>query len=65
MDAKAFYADHVAPYKGELERWYLEHVSFWTDARIMFLTAWVIFVPRSRVAWRTFPDLPARPDWLD
>lgn len=65
VDAKQFYANTIAPYKGELERWYLDHVSFWTDLRLLVLTGWVIFVPRSRAPWRTFPDLPSRPDWLD
>jgi lipopolysaccharide/colanic/teichoic acid biosynthesis glycosyltransferase len=65
VDANVFYAQQIAPYKGELERWYLEHGSFWTDARLMILTGWVIVRPRSRAAWRWFPTLPARPDWLD
>jgi lipopolysaccharide/colanic/teichoic acid biosynthesis glycosyltransferase len=65
VDAKAFYADSIAPYKGELERWYLQHVSFWTDFRILVLTGWVIVFPRSRAPWRVFRTLPARPAWLD
>ena len=65
VDANEFYAQQIAPYKGELERWYLEHVSFWTDLRIVVLTAWVIPFPRSRAAWRTFRTLPPRPAWLD
>ena len=65
IDAKQFYADQIAPYKGDLEVWYLQHGSLWTDFRILFLTGWVIFFPRSRAAWRTFRGLPARPAWLD
>ena len=65
VDAKQFYAEQIAPYKGDLERWYLEHMSLWTDARIVFLTGWVILFPRSRAVWRTFKGLPERPDWLD
>ena len=65
VDAKQFYAETIAPYKGDLEVWYLQHGSLWVDARLVFLTGWVILVPRSRAADRTFRDLPARPDWLD
>ena len=65
VDAKKFYAETIAPYKGDLEVWYLQHGSLWVDARLVFLTGWVILFPRSRAAWRAFPDLPARPEWLD
>jgi hypothetical protein len=44
--------------------WYLRRKSLWTDLRLIFLTAWVVFFPQSTVAYRTFPDLPPRPDWL-
>lgn len=64
VDPRAFYEDHIAPYKGELEMWYLAHKSLWTDLRLVFLTAWVVFFPQSTIAYRSFPDLPARPDWL-
>ena len=64
IDPREFYVDKVAPYKGELEMWYLAHKSLWTDLRLVFLTAWVVFFPESTIAYRTFPDLPARPDWL-
>jgi lipopolysaccharide/colanic/teichoic acid biosynthesis glycosyltransferase len=64
VDPRAFYEDHIAPYKGELEMWYLRRKSLWTDLRLIFLTAWVVFFPQSTVAYRTFPDLPPRPDWL-
>ncbi len=64
VDPREFYVDKIAPYKGALEMWYLEHKSLWTDLRLMFLTVWVVFRPESKIAFRTFPDLPPRPDWL-
>lgn len=64
VDPRAFYEGKIAPYKGELEMWYLAHRSLLTDLRLMFLTAWVVFRPESTIAFRTFPDLPPRPDWL-
>lgn len=55
------YAKVVAPYKGALEMWYLEHIGFLTDWKLIFLTAWVILFPASRMTERMFKDLPPRP----
>lgn len=52
------YAKVIAPYKGALELWYLEHFGFWTDVKLIFLTAWVIFVPESKLIEKLFKDLP-------
>ncbi len=64
-DRHEFYRDHIAPYKGELEIWYQEHLSFRTDFMLVFLTAWVIFFPHSGFIHKIFSDLPARPEYLD
>ncbi|MBM4164112.1 MAG: sugar transferase [Lentisphaerae bacterium] len=58
MSADAFYATHIAPAKGELELWYQRHLSLRTDCLIIFLTAWVIVFPTSRLLRRVFRDLP-------
>ena len=55
------YAKVIAPYKGALEMWYLEHAGFLTDWKLIFLTAWVILFPTSRLVERMFKDLPPRP----
>jgi lipopolysaccharide/colanic/teichoic acid biosynthesis glycosyltransferase len=64
IDAAAFYEDEIAPYKGALETWYIAHRSLLLDARLAFLTVWVVFRPASTMVFRTFKDLPARPSWL-
>ena len=64
IDAAAFYEDEIAPYKGALETWYIAHRSLLLDARLVFLTVWVVFRPASTIVFRTFNDLPARPSWL-
>lgn len=64
IDPIPFYRDHIAPYKGALEMWYLDRQSFALDARLVLLTAWVVLRPESTIVYRTFPDLPPRPDWL-
>ena len=57
-DPVAFYAQHIAPAKGALELWYQDHLSPATDLKLIFLTAWVILFPRSRLLLRWFRDLP-------
>jgi len=58
MPTAEFYATHIAPAKGELELWYQRHLSLRTDCLIIFLTAWVIVFPKSRLLHRVFRDLP-------
>lgn len=53
-----FYKQYIAPAKGELELWYQRHLSFRTDFMIIFLTAWVIVFPESRLLRKVFKDLP-------
>lgn len=57
-DRVKFYADVIMPYKGALELWYQDHISFRTDMMILFLTAWQLFSPQSRLVQKFFPDLP-------
>jgi len=64
IDPKAFYANHIAPYKGELELWYLANQSFLTDLKLLLLTAWVIVFPASDLTYRIFSTLPPKPEIL-
>jgi lipopolysaccharide/colanic/teichoic acid biosynthesis glycosyltransferase len=64
VDPRVFYEEKIAPYKGALEMWYLDRRSLLTDLRLVVLTAWVVFVPESTIVYRTFTDLPPKPDWL-
>jgi lipopolysaccharide/colanic/teichoic acid biosynthesis glycosyltransferase len=59
-DPQAMYAA-IYPYKGALELWYHKHASFFTDFMIIFLTAWSIVSPQSKLIYKIFKDLPARP----
>jgi lipopolysaccharide/colanic/teichoic acid biosynthesis glycosyltransferase len=58
-DPKAMYAK-VYGYKGQLELWYQQHASLYTDIMIIFLTGWSIFFPRTRLMYRVFSNLPGR-----
>lgn len=63
-DPKAFYAEHIAPYKGALEMWYLRRRSLYVDFMLLLLTAGAIIAPSSDLHFKIFPDLPAMPENL-
>lgn len=48
----------IAPYKGELEMWYQNYASIYTDWLIIFLTAWTILFPHNKFANKFFKQLP-------
>ena len=57
-DHHAFYREHIAPYKAELEMWYQKHASLLTDFMLLFVTVWVVAFPSSKIIYRMFTDLP-------
>jgi lipopolysaccharide/colanic/teichoic acid biosynthesis glycosyltransferase len=59
-DPHEFYKRVIAPYKGELEMWYQSHKSFILDLQLIFMTAWVIIFPKSRLYEQWFKNLPTR-----
>ena len=59
-DPFEFYKRIIAPYKGELEMWYQSNCSFLLDLQLIFMTAWVILVPTSKLYEKWFKDLPKR-----
>ena len=59
-DPHEFYRRVIAPYKGELEMWYQKNTSFFLDLQLIFMTAWVIFFPTSKLYEKWFKDLPNR-----
>ena len=56
-----FYSKYISPYKGNLEVWYSNKISFIVDFLIIALTAWVIFFPKSNIPFVIFRDLPVKP----
>jgi lipopolysaccharide/colanic/teichoic acid biosynthesis glycosyltransferase len=63
LDPHTYYQNTIAPYKGELELWYQERASMWTDLKIVFLTAWVIIFSNSDLPYKIFKSLPAKPNF--
>jgi lipopolysaccharide/colanic/teichoic acid biosynthesis glycosyltransferase len=59
-----YYKKYISPYKGELEIWYQQKISFFTDFLIIFLTVWVVLFPKSELLFKVFKDLPKKPDFL-
>ena len=59
-DIWEFYKDEIYPFKGELEMWYQYNKSFFLDLKLIFITAWVIFSPNSKIHEKLFKDLPKR-----
>jgi len=55
-----FYKRVIAPYKGELEMWYQKHRSIYLDFQLIFITAFAIVVPETRIYEKWFKDLPKR-----
>jgi lipopolysaccharide/colanic/teichoic acid biosynthesis glycosyltransferase len=58
-DIQATYKQ-IFQYKGEVEMWYQQHISFYTDFMILFLTAWYIIFSESKLVYKVFPSLPKR-----
>jgi lipopolysaccharide/colanic/teichoic acid biosynthesis glycosyltransferase len=60
-DPRKFYDDHIIPYKNNLELWYVKNNSISTYFKIIFVTAWVIIFPKSKISESFFPQLPKLP----
>jgi len=63
-DTKKIYRTKISPYKGELELWYQQNISFCVDIKIMILTFWVIIFSKSELHYKWFKNLPVKPDYL-
>lgn len=57
-DAVGFHRDVIGPYKGKLEKWFVENNNLGVYVISVFLTAWVVLFPGSQLIWRIFPSLP-------
>ena len=64
IDPHEFDKKHIAPYKGELEIWYQNNLTIYTDLMLMFLTAWAIIAPENELVYKVFVDIPERPEAL-
>ena len=56
-----FYDNVIAPYKGSLEEWFVSNKGIYIYFLAIFITAWVVVFPSTKIAWRVFRDLPEPP----
>lgn len=59
-----FYVSTIAPYKGKLENWFVVNNSPKIYFLAIFVTAWAVVSPSTRLVWRLFKDLPEPPSEL-
>ena len=59
-----FYKRVIAPFKGDLELWYLYNKSFIVDFKLIILTAYVVIFPKSKIILNSFHNLPKIPNEL-
>jgi hypothetical protein len=59
-----FYANVIAPYKGELEEWFVSNKSLYIYFVAIFVTIWVVIFPNTKKVWVVFKDLPEPPTEL-
>lgn len=59
-----FYHNVIAPYKGELEKWFIKNQSLRVYFLVIFVTVWVVVFPSSKLVWNVFKNLPTPPDFL-
>lgn len=59
-----FYDKVIAPYKGQVEAWYVNNQRLSTYFTVIFVTVWVVLFPSSDLVWRVFKGLPIPPDEL-
>ena len=64
LPLEEFYAKEITPYKANLEIWYASNRSLYYDAKIVFLTAWVIVFSESNLPWKLLKGLPSKPGIL-
>ena len=59
-----FYDTVIAPYKGEVESFYVNSHDIVTYFKLILATIWVVMFPNSKIVWRLFPKLPSPPKSL-
>lgn len=59
-----FYNNSIAPYKGELEVWYVHNNTLINYFKAIIVTLIVVIFPKSPVTWKIFRDIPLPPEEL-
>lgn len=59
-----FYDNIIAPYKGQLEEWFVSNKRIYLYFLAIFITLWAVLSPSTKIAWTVFKDLPVPPEEL-
>lgn len=57
-DPMKFYSSVIAPYKGEVEKWFVVNRNFYLYCKLILATIVAVFFPRSQIIFSMFPNLP-------
>lgn len=57
-DKTKFYEEDIAPYKGELEIWYINNQSLSLDVKLIFITIWVLIFNKSSIYRKILKGIP-------
>lgn len=63
-DPVSFYFEVISPHKAQLELWYLQNQSVWLYFAIIFMTAWVVLFPNSKLHDSLLAGIPTMPESL-
>jgi lipopolysaccharide/colanic/teichoic acid biosynthesis glycosyltransferase len=63
-DPLLFYSEVIAPYKGQLECWFVDNNNLKTYFLVIAVTIYIIFFPGSDIAWKVFNGVPKPPKKL-
>lgn len=63
-DPVHYYRTYIYPYKGALEFWYYHNSSVLVDFKILFLTFWSLVNSNSEMVYKSFKNLPPKPESL-
>ena len=63
-DPQQFYDNVIIPYKNKLEIWFTQNMSLKIYFIIIFLTAWIVFFPGSKLPHKLLTSLPSAPPEL-
>jgi len=64
-DPWGFYCEEIIPHKANLELWFVENHSLRLYFLLIFLTAWVVLFPESRLPFRVLKGLPEMAQGLE
>ena len=62
--AVKIYEKEVAPFKGQLEVWYVKNCGLRTYLALIFFTIWVVITRDPKILWNFFRDLPQPNDYI-